>query len=51
MIIIKNILINIFKSKCSKCPYKLGLVKFIENPCPQCKINNYYMYDILIKKK
>ncbi len=23
--------------KCLKCPYKLGLVKCVIDPCPQCK--------------
>lgn len=23
--------------KCLKCPYKLGLVKCIKSPCPECK--------------
>ena len=23
--------------KCLKCPYKLGLVKCLIDPCPQCK--------------
>ena len=25
--------------KCLKCPYKLGLVKCIKSPCPECKAN------------
>ncbi len=31
---------------CKKCPYKLGIVKTITNPCPQCMLNNYNMYEI-----
>ena len=23
--------------KCLKCPYKLGLIKCVQNPCPECK--------------
>ena len=43
---------NIFKIKpCKKCPYKLGLVQFVTNPCPSCKANNYEMYDILANGK
>lgn len=39
---------NIFKpNPCKKCPYKLGLVQFVTNPCPSCQMNNYEMYDIL----
>ena len=22
--------------KCSECPYTLGIIKFVINPCPQC---------------
>lgn len=34
---------------CAKCPYKLGLVKTLVNPCPQCKKNHYRTYDNLTK--
>ena len=30
---------------CAKCPYKLGLVHTVVNPCPQCKENNYKTYE------
>ena len=23
--------------KCLKCPYRLGLIKCVTNPCPKCK--------------
>ena len=26
---------------CPTCPYKLGLIKTLVNPCPNCKANNY----------
>ena len=26
-----------FNPPCDKCPYKLGLVQTLINPCPQCK--------------
>lgn len=29
---------------CTKCPYKLGLVRTVVNPCPQCKQNGYSFY-------
>ncbi len=32
------------KKPCHKCPYALGLIQTIKNPCPQCKINNYQSY-------
>lgn len=33
------------KAPCGKCPYKLGNVKTLTNPCPQCKRNNYDSYE------
>lgn len=30
---------------CEKCPYKLGQVHTVANPCPQCKLNGYNMYE------
>lgn len=30
---------------CRKCPYKLGYVKTLVNPCPQCKQNWYSTFD------
>ncbi len=30
---------------CSKCPYKLGTVQTLVNPCPTCKLNNYQMFE------
>ena len=35
---------------CSKCPYTLGSVKFVVDPCPECKANGYQTYKILINK-
>jgi uncharacterized protein YegL len=50
---IKNLkwLRYLIKSPCSKCPYKLGIVKCVNNPCPDCKLNNYKTYEMLIKGK
>lgn len=42
-------LIESFKLPCSRCPYTLGQVQFADNPCPNCKLNNYQMYRMLIK--
>jgi predicted Zn-ribbon and HTH transcriptional regulator len=39
------------KPPCPKCPYTLGQVQFVRNPCPECKANNYEMYKTLIKGK
>ena len=30
---------------CAKCPYKLGNVKTLVDPCPQCKHDGYSAYD------
>ena len=40
-----NDLFHQIKSPCDKCPYKLGLVHTVANPCPQCKENNYKTYE------
>ena len=44
-------LIYLIKPPCQKCPYTLGLVKFVENPCSLCKMHGYNMYDILANGK
>lgn len=33
------------KAPCGKCPYKLGIIETLTNPCPQCKRNNYDSYE------
>ncbi len=38
-------LIQQFNPPCPQCPYKLGLVYTVANPCPQCKENGYQMFD------
>lgn len=30
---------------CPKCPYKLGLIHTVANPCPQCKLEGYSTYE------
>ncbi len=34
---------------CDKCPYKLGIVSTLINPCPQCKRNGYRSFEWLCK--
>ena len=34
---------------CAKCPYTLGHVKTLINPCPKCKRNGYSTYDWFLK--
>lgn len=30
---------------CEQCPYKLGLVKTVANPCPQCLLSGYGAFE------
>lgn len=34
---------------CPQCPYKLGLVHTLVNPCPQCKKNDYQTFERFLK--
>jgi len=38
-------LLRQIKPPCAKCPYKLGLVQTLVNPCPQCRDNGYQMFE------
>jgi hypothetical protein len=38
-------LIYRIKPPCAKCPYTLGLVRAVTNPCPQCKANSYQSFE------
>ena len=29
---------------CHHCPYRLGLIKTVFSPCPQCKMKGYQNY-------
>ena len=35
---------------CAECPYKLGLIKALVNPCPQCKANGYKTFEMFKRK-
>lgn len=35
---------------CGKCPYKLGLVKTLIDPCPQCKLDGYSACEHFLKQ-
>lgn len=39
-----------FHPPCRECPYKLGLVHTIVNPCPQCSQNHYQMFAMFQKQ-
>lgn len=36
---------NLKGKPCAKCPYTLGLIRTLTNPCPQCKQNGYESYE------
>ena len=38
------------KPPCKKCPYKLGLIQTMVNPCPQCKLNGYQGHELFKKQ-
>ena len=49
--ILKN-LQNVFRTvrpPCARCPYRLELVKFVQSPCPACRMDGYRMFDILTR--
>lgn len=31
---------------CQECPYKLGFLQTFTNPCPQCELEGYKMFEI-----
>ena len=32
------------KAPCPICPYKLGMIKTLVSPCPQCRLIGYSFY-------
>ena len=40
--------VSFMKPTCHKCSYTLGQIKFVANPCLQCKQNNYATYYRLV---
>ena len=36
---------NSEKKPCPKCPYTLGLIHTVTNPCPKCELNGYQSYE------
>lgn len=38
------------KPPCPKCPYTLGQVHTLVNPCPECRVNGYRTYEQFQKK-
>lgn len=33
------------KKTCRQCPYTIGLIHTVVNPCPQCMLNGYKFYE------
>ena len=48
LLTIKKLIYSI-KPPCPKCPYTLGHVYFVHNPCFACALDNYQIYHILAK--
>ena len=42
-------LLNKFIPPCPECPYTLGLVRTLANPCPDCRENGYATYERFCK--
>ena len=49
MSVLKNLqsALRVVRPPCACCPYRLGLVKFVQSPCPACRMDGYRMYDVL----
>lgn len=35
---------------CPQCPYKLGMVETVANPCPKCMLDGYQAYEWFMKQ-
>ena len=35
----------------ARCPYRLGLVKFVQSPCPACMLDGYRTFDVLTLRR
>ena len=51
MSILKNLqrALRTVRPPCRSCPYRLGIVKFVQSPCPACRMDGYRMFDILTR--
>ena len=51
MSVLKNLqsALRAVRPPCARCPYRLGLVKFVQSPCPACRMDGYRMFDILTR--
>ena len=39
------------KRPCGRCPYKLGLIRTLVNPCVRCKQTGYRTYEAFLRQK
>ena len=51
MSILKNLqrALRTVRPPCRSCPYRLGLVKFVQSPCPACVLDGYRTFDVLTR--
>jgi hypothetical protein len=42
---------KLIEKPCNKCPYKLGLIHTLTNPCPKCEMNNYKTYEEFVNQR
>ena len=35
---------------CARCPYKLGQIQTLINPCPQCKAEGYKAFERFLRQ-
>ena len=49
--ILKNLqrALRTVRPPCRSCPYRLGLVKFVQSPCPACVLDGYRTFDVLTR--
>ena len=41
--------VRMVRPPCARCPYRLGLVVFVQSPCPACRMDGYRRYDVLTR--
>ena len=51
MSVLKNLqnVLRTVRPPCARCPYRLGLVKFVQSPCPACRMDGYRTFDVLMR--
>ena len=51
MDVLKNLqsVVRAVRPPCARFPYRLGLVKFVQIPCPACRMDSYRTFDVLTR--